>query len=84
MNRRRPQAKKHKTWEGDGVLVFIEGMLTLYDTDSKLCVFSPLLCNDALMLSLSLGTAKPTLQRPLESGDELTVGGKDVSYILLH
>jgi hypothetical protein len=35
INRRNPQAKKHKTWEGDGVLVLDDGNGTIYDTDSK-------------------------------------------------
>lgn len=33
--RRAPQYKKHKTWDGDGVLVVNGSSCTLYDTDGK-------------------------------------------------
>lgn len=82
INRRNPQAKKHKTWEGDGVLVLDDGTGTIYDTDSKLYVLSSRY--NEVSCSASLGTGKLPLQRPLVPGDELTVAGKDVSSIFVH
>ena len=82
INRRNPQAKKHKTWEGDGVLVLDDGSGTIYDTDSKWYVLSSLHSN--LSYSVSLGSGKLSLQRSLVPGDELTVAGKDVSSIFMH
>lgn len=35
-----PQHKKHKTWDGDGVLVLSGGKGTLFDMDGKTCVAS--------------------------------------------
>jgi DNA repair and recombination protein RAD54B len=32
---RKPQAKKHKTWEGDGVLVLEGGRVRLLDKDTS-------------------------------------------------
>lgn len=34
--RRKPQYKKHKTWDGDGVLVIKGPRTELYDSDGKL------------------------------------------------
>lgn len=34
-HRRAPQYKKHKTWDGDGVLVIDEGSAQLFDLDGK-------------------------------------------------
>ena len=36
--RRAPQTKKHKTWDGDGVLVLSGGKGVLYDMDGHVCV----------------------------------------------
>ena len=36
--RRMPQYKKHKTWDGDGVLVLSGGKGTLFDMEGKMCV----------------------------------------------
>ena len=33
--RRNPQYKKHKTWDGDAVLVVNGNSCTLYDTDGR-------------------------------------------------
>lgn len=40
VNRRMPQYKKHKTWDGDAVLVLNGAKGTLYDLEGKLYVSS--------------------------------------------
>lgn len=35
---RAPQTRKHKTWDGDGVLVAEGNKFTLYDMDGQRCV----------------------------------------------
>lgn len=39
MIRRNPQYKKHKTWDGDGVLVVNGNRCILHDTDGKPYVY---------------------------------------------
>ena len=34
-SRRHPQTKKHKTWEGDGVIIVEGTKVTLFDTEGK-------------------------------------------------
>lgn len=51
--RRNPQYKKHKTWEGDGILSVSEnGEAILYDMDGAMCVVRPSVMPTSSLISL--------------------------------
>ncbi|KAF8425851.1 SNF2 family N-terminal domain-containing protein [Tirmania nivea] len=56
---RKYTTKKHKTFDGDGVLIIVKGYVTLQDLGGK-----------------DLG--KTMWSKPLQPGDQLSVGGKEV------
>jgi DNA repair and recombination protein RAD54B len=77
VNRRMPQYKKHKTWDGDAVLVLNGAKGTMYDLEGKLYVAS-FYYNMRLNVSLcSIGAG--SLNAPgAEEGGEYVFGGKEV------
>lgn len=75
-SRRNKQTKKHKTWEGDGVLVSeSSGKAVLYDTDGKVYVASHS-SSDASYPHHRLGSG--SLPSGLDVGTECSFGGKDI------
>lgn len=72
-----PQYKKHKTWDGDAVLVLNGAKGTMYDLEGKLYVAS-FYCNTRLNVPLcSIGAG--SLNAPgAEEGGEYVFGGKEV------
>lgn len=59
LSRRAPQAKKHKTWEGDGVLVVTRPKAALMDLEGRMYASDcPLLCLQVNIGILDLQSGK--------------------------
>lgn len=77
MRRRNPQTKKHKTWEGDAMLVRIGRKATLYDVDGRQCVYKyPVF--SSLLMRLYFRMSSGSIDDTLEEGREYSVGGKEI------
>lgn len=78
VNRRTPQYKKHKTWDGDAVLVLNGAKGTMYDLEGKLYAASFYRYSTRLNVSChSIGAG--SLNAPkAEKGGEYEFGGKEV------
>lgn len=80
LRRRNPQYKKHKTWDGDGVLVVKGTFFDLLDVeDGRRCVASCVSWQPLTFLS-RLSCGKPSGVEPdkLGEGSEFVLNGKDV------
>jgi DNA repair and recombination protein RAD54B len=76
---RKPQNKKHKTWEGDGVLILEGNKLKLFDKDTaKQCVQFLLALELSRTSKYRLGTSSWRGGDPLGAGSELQVAGKEI------
>ena len=78
INRRMPQYKKHKTWDGDAVLVLNGTKGTMYDLEGKLyaAVFH---CLNTWLNVPSRSIGAGSLTAPgVEEGGEYAFGGKEV------
>ncbi|KZT43673.1 hypothetical protein SISSUDRAFT_1068881 [Sistotremastrum suecicum HHB10207 ss-3] len=78
---RSPQAKKHKTWEGDAVIAVSTNRVEFYDMEGKPYVFSHTLALGEVTLiyapSISAGIFKATIPG-LEVDMEIQLGGRDI------
>lgn len=63
---REPQARKHKTWQGDAVLTVHGALASLRCTTGKMCV-----CADRLVMSARV-------RGEIAPGNEIYIGGKEV------
>ena len=77
VKRRAPQYRKHKTWDGDGVLALQSGKGTLYDMDSKLCVDNMLWYFSLTYAHIRIASGKP-LPDGAAIGSFVTLGGKEM------
>lgn len=74
--RRNPQYKKHKTWDGDGVLAINTLDAILYDSDGKRCCNSQCQGQTQCLTYTSMGAGK--IMHPLYEGKNFSIASKEV------
>lgn len=72
-----PQYKKHKTWDGDAVLVLNGAKGTMYDLEGKLYAASSYCYSIRLNVPCSIGAGSLNALKA-EEGGEYQFGGKEV------
>jgi DNA repair and recombination protein RAD54B len=76
--RRNPQYKKHKTWDGDAILVVNGSKGMMYDLEGKMCVkITSQILVDFSMLEHRIGVGKPA--SPICEGKENIICGKEIA-----